>query len=281
MKKKLIGLLTITVLLSTLTLTSCSSDSNKGILADGVLTVCVDVAANPHIDNFPMEFYGSGSDKRTDGGTIKTGFDIDFAKALAEELGVDVKFVEKTYARDFDKYDVIISNMSIASGQDKFNMSNPYFDNGLVVVANKKSVPITSLKELSSNDYVNVSDAAKESFAENLKDSIGADFSGKAWNDSIDEIALSLKSKEWDGSITTLSEAMYAVVQKPDDLVINGLVHSEPIGIASQLNDNATTELLNKAIETLQKNGKMKEITTKWFGQDLTYGMKTELPVIK
>jgi len=97
MKRKLLGLSLVVLLLSALVLTGCSTGGSKksedavvedtvveDALADGVLSVGVD-------DTYlPMEF-------RDDQNEL-VGFDIDFANALAAELGVKVEF--KTVAWD-------------------------------------------------------------------------------------------------------------------------------------------------------------------------------------
>ena len=45
--------------------------------------------------------------------------------------------------------------------------------------------------------------------------------------------------------------------------------------------DTTTTEKFNEAIKTLQESGKMTEISMKWFGQDMTKDIDTELIVIE
>ena len=107
MKRKFLGLLLVVLLLSALVLTGCSTGGAKtseDALADGVLSVGVD-------DTYlPMEF-------RNDQNEL-VGFDIDFANALAEELGVKVEFQTVAWDGIFNglnakQYDTIISSTSI------------------------------------------------------------------------------------------------------------------------------------------------------------------------
>lgn len=82
------------------------------------------------------------------------GFDIDFAKALGEELGVEVEFVSTAWDGIFaglisDKYDVIISSVSITPERlQSFEFSKPYLANGQVIVVKEGDNSINSVEDL-------------------------------------------------------------------------------------------------------------------------------------
>ena len=99
-------------------------------LKDGTLTVGVEVGYPP------MEY-------TDDAGLEYQGFDIDFAKALGEVLGVDIEFVNTAWdgifaGLDKEQYDVIISSVSITpERQAAYDLTEPYVSNQLVIVTLK------------------------------------------------------------------------------------------------------------------------------------------------
>lgn len=82
------------------------------------------------------------------------GFDIDFAKALGEELGVEVEFIPTAWDGIFaglmsNKYDVIISSVSMTPERlQGFEFSNPYLANGQVIVVKEGDDSINSVEDL-------------------------------------------------------------------------------------------------------------------------------------
>lgn len=82
------------------------------------------------------------------------GFDIDFAKALGEELGIEVEFIPTAWDGIFaglmsNKYDVIISSVSMTPERlQGFEFSNPYLANGQVIVVKEGDDSINSVEDL-------------------------------------------------------------------------------------------------------------------------------------
>jgi polar amino acid transport system substrate-binding protein len=59
------------------------------------------------------------------------------------------------------------------------------------------------------------------------------------------------------------------------------VLSNEPIGITVRKADTAFNEQLNTALDTLRENGKLTELSIKWFGQDVTQNIDTNLKVIE
>ncbi len=99
----------------------------KYLIKDGVLQV------GSEISYPPMEYVD-------DDGTTYKGFDVDFAKAIGELLGVKVEFVSVTFDAIFsglDKgsYDLGMAAISITpERQENYNMTEPYVANCLEIV---------------------------------------------------------------------------------------------------------------------------------------------------
>ena len=72
------------------------------------------------------------------------GFEIDVAKSIAEELGVEIEFIPTAWdgiipALLAKKFDIIISGMSITKERKKkLNFSDPYASSGFGIYAHKK-----------------------------------------------------------------------------------------------------------------------------------------------
>ena len=91
-----------------------------------------------------------------------------------------------------------------------------------------------------------------------------------------------LQGKQIDNVITDVGVAMYYVAQNPDLFVVSSdVLTNEPIGITSRLEDKTTTTKFNEAIKKLQDNGKLTEISMKWFGTDMTKDIDTKLSVVE
>lgn len=276
MKRKLLGLSLFVLLLSALVLTGCSSGQTKtseDALADGVLSVGVD-------DTYlPMEF-------RDDQNEL-VGFDIDFANALAEELGVKVEFQTVAWDGIFNglnakQYDAIISSTSITPERlEGFSMTDPYVANGIVIVSRKDATPVKTFNELEGKTLGAQIETTADIAAEKLKADESVNVEIKKFDGMLDAFA-ALQGKQIDNVITDVGVAMYYVAQNPDLYVVSSdVLTNEPIGITSRLADTATTEQFNEAIKALQESGKMTEISMKWFGQDMTKDIDTELIVIE
>ncbi len=276
MKSKFVSFSLVVVLLSALVLTGCSSGQAKpaeDALADGVLSVGVD-------DTYlPMEF-------RNDQNEL-VGFDIDFANALAEELGVKVEFETVAWDGIFNglnakQYDAIISSTSVTPERiEGFSMSDPYVANGIVIVSRKDATPVKTFKELAGKTLGAQIETTADIAAEKLKIDENVNVEIKKFDGMLDAFA-ALQGKQIDNVITDVGVAMYYVAQNPDLYVVSSdVLTNEPIGITSRLADTVTTEKYNEAIKALQKSGKMTEISMKWFGQDMTKDIDTELVVIE
>ncbi|WKY43400.1 ABC transporter substrate-binding protein [Eubacteriaceae bacterium ES2] len=279
MKKKLLALFVVVTMAFAVVLTGCSSSSTddsataEDPLADGVLTIGVD-------DTYlPMEF-------RNDQNEL-VGFDIDFANALAEELGVTVEFQTVAWDGIFNglnakQYDVIISSTSITPDRlESFAMTDPYVANGIVLVSRTDAEPVTEFAQLEGKSLGAQIETTADIAAEKLKADEGVNVDIKKFDGMLDAFA-ALEGKQIDNIITDIGVATYYVSEKPDTFVVSSdVLTNEPIGITCRAEDTALVETLNTAIKALQDSGKMTEISNVWFGKDMTTDINTELIVIE
>lgn len=85
------------------------------------------------------------------------GFEIDVAKKLAKDMGVDVEFVPTAWdgiipALIAGKFDAIISGMTVTTKRNlTVNFSTPYASSGVMLYANKKrAASLTTMEDFNS-----------------------------------------------------------------------------------------------------------------------------------
>lgn len=263
--KKLLTLVMVVLALA-LVFAGCSETGKLG-LVDDTLVVAVD-------DTYPpMEYVLDGE---------LVGFDIDFAKALAQEMGVEIEFKSTGWDGIFagltaKQYDVIISSVSITEDRKAtMNFSNPYLSNGQVIVAGpaladsiKTPADLTGL--IVGVQAETTADIAAEKQLEMTE------FELRDFDDMT--ICLSaMEAGQIDCIVADYAVALEASMKNPDVFVItSALLTNEPIAVALNKDSAELLEAVNKAIKALQDNGTMAKISDDTFGEDYTSNIDTEL----
>jgi polar amino acid transport system substrate-binding protein len=262
--------LVITVLLAfAFMFAGCSSAGKLGLM-DDTLLVGVD-------DTYPpMEYVDENGDL--------VGFDVEFAKALAAEMGVDIKFVSTGWDGIFanlaaKQYDVIISSVSMTEERmETMAFSTPYLSNGQVIVANPDMVDTINTPEDLDGLIVGVqAETTADNAAVKLLDEGTVSFDLKDFDDMTVCLA-AMEAGQIDCIVADYVVAIEAASKNPEVFVItSALLTNEPIAVAMNKDNEELIEAVNKAIATLQDNGKMKQISEETLGADYTSNIDTEL----
>lgn len=207
-----------------------------------------------------------------------TGFDVEIAQALCDEMKVECEFVEQDWdgiipALLASKFDAIIASMSITEERkEKVDFTEKYYNTPPAIAVPKDSniggVAAADLagKALGAQSSTTHSNYAEEKFsgadirlyptAEEYK----LDLSSGRIDAAIDDIVV---LSEWidsaDGACCKILGAL-----KPD-LEING----EGAGIAIRKGESDLRQRFNAAIKAIRANGKYKEINDKYFAFDV------------
>ena len=212
-------------------------------------------------------------------GTL-TGFDIDIAKALCEQMKAECTFVTQDWegiipALQAKKFDAIIASMSItAERKEKVDFTNKYYNTPPAIAVPKDSA-ITEATEAAlegkilgaqaSTTHSNYAEAHMKKAelklyptAEEYKLDI---VNGRVDAVIDDVVVLSEWLKTPDGACCKILGTL------PVDPVING----EGAGIAIRKGEDDLREKFNAAIEAIRDNGKYKEINVKYLDFDV-YG---------
>ena len=268
MKKSII--LIIVLLLAVSAFTACGSTDGKYGLVDDTLLVGID-------DTYPpMEYVNENGEL--------VGFDIDFANALAAEMGVDIEFVSTGWDGIFanlaaKQYDCIISSVSMTTERmETMAFSTPYLSNGQVIMATPALADSVTKPEDLDGLVVGVqAETTADIAAVKLLDAGTVSFDLKDFDDMTVCLA-AMEAGQIDCIVADYAVAIEAAMKNPDVFVItSALLTNEPIAVAMNKDNEELINAVNDAIATLQENGIMTEISIATLGADYTSDIDTEL----
>lgn len=200
------------------------------------------------------------------------GFDIDFATALGEEMGVEIEFVSTAWDGIFtglttDKYDCIISSVSITPERlESYEFSKPYLSNGQVIVVKKGDTSVASSADLGGKKVgVQLETTADIASKKQME---ATPFELSQYDDIIQTFA-DLKTGRLDCIVVDYSVAIEYCAKNPEDYEITTTqLTNEPIAVCIKKGNSALKDKVNEAIGALQEKGTMLSISEKWLGGD-------------
>lgn len=205
------------------------------------------------------------------------GFDIDLANEVANILGVKLElqpiaWSAKEHELSTKNIDVIWNGMSITPDRlENMTMSEPYLENDIAVVV-KKDSDITTLADLAGkNVAVQSASAAEEALLSDknkeFKDSLGE-------VNGLENYVTALMELETGNSDAVLMDsvvALYFILQESKDFVLlDETLLADEYAIGFRKGEEAFASAVQEALSELKANGKVAEISTKWFGSDIT-----------
>ena len=260
MRKILRFALVLMVLAMTTPALAATDNSFNRVKSSGKLVIGIDDAFPP------LEF-------RNDKNEL-VGFDIDASRELGRRLGLKVEHVPTAWdgvvmALKVKKFDCIWSGMSITPEREKeIAFTKPYIMEKQVIVVKAGNKRIKSLKDLTAATTVGVqlgstSEEALKSLKKTFKETKRYDKNTSAF--------LDLKIGRIDALAVDELVARYYLSQKPGEFVVlKDAMLSEPIGIGLRKEDVALKNKIQATLNQMYKDGTMRKISIKWFGEDIT-----------
>lgn len=200
------------------------------------------------------------------------GFDIDYARAAAEEMGVDVEFqpidwTTKETELNSGRIDLIWNGYTITEERkEKVLFTKPYLANSQVVVT-LKDAELTALTDLKGKNVgvQSLSSAMDALNANPIKDEIAG---LTEYKDNV--LALTdLKTGRIDAVvIDEIVANYYNTLEEGTFKILEESLAPEEYGVGVKKGNEALLEKLQKALDTLNENGKAAEISEKWFGEN-------------
>lgn len=200
------------------------------------------------------------------------GFDIDYARAAAEEMGVDITFQPidwKTKESELmsGRIDLIWNGYTITDERkEKVAFTKPYLENEQVIMTLADS-DISSIVDLADKNIgVQALSSALDAF--NANDISKEVASVAEFGDNV--MALTdLKTKRIDAVVIDDVVAKYYNTQEDGTFkIIEESLAPEQYGVGVRKEDEQLLKDLQAALDALNENGKAEEISVKWFGEN-------------
>jgi len=257
----------VVIVLIIAALAACGKPKQRGLtIEDGVLLTGVEIGYPP------MEYYGG------DGATL-AGFDIDMTKALAEKLGLQVKFIDTAWegilpGLDTGRYDIAVNITILPQRQARYSFTKPYIDSSMTIVALKDSPVKTERPEdIAGRRAGYQGDTTAQYFTERLREQ-GLVFSSFSYDkilNCFDDLKLGRLDLIVVDNIVAFDYA--GKDNSPYEVVWQG-PSGEHIGICLKKGNDALTAALDMALDELFAGGVLAEISRKHFSRDLVSSLR-------
>ena len=202
------------------------------------------------------------------------GFDIDVAKEVCSRMNIKLKtqpinWDSKEQELDAGNIDCIWNGMSYSEERaQKMTLSKPYMNNNMVLVVRKDS-GYTTQADLKDKKIAvqNGSTAQTVLDASDFKKTVKRTISLK---DNVSAF-IELDMKTVDAVFVDVVVADYVIATNHKDYVIlpDGLADEQYV-IGFRKGDNALKDKIDATLIEMKKDGKLAEISNKWFGKDVT-----------
>lgn len=201
------------------------------------------------------------------------GFDTEVGEAIAEILGVKAVFVEGEWdgllaGLEVGRYDLMINGVEITDERsEKYDFTDAYAYIRTALIVGSDNNEITSFEDLDGKTTANSINSTYMYLAEEY----GAAVLGV---DTLDQTLDMVLSGRADATLNAeLSFDDYMKVHPDAALKVAALTEeASHVAIPVRKGDDSKTlrEAVNEAIEELRGNGKLAEISEKYFGKDIT-----------
>lgn len=267
--KKLLAVLLASMMLVGL-LAGCGSNdtSTDATEAEGQVTLeAGKLKVGTEIGYPPMEYFDED-------GATPIGFDMELAQALADELGLELELVDTAWdgifaGVDTDKYDVILSSVSFTEDRnEKYLLSKTYVANAPVIVVPNDST-IADIQDLKDKSVAVQMETTADYLVQRYnEDGLGTDLRQyeKVIN-AFDELLAGRVDAVCTDSVVA---AYYLGDEAANYKTVWQAEEKEPICMCMKKGNDELKATLEGALDTLKENGKLAEIATKYFGEDIT-----------
>ena len=276
MKKRLALMMALTVTAASL-LAGCggSSDGASDEGSDSQDTSTAEFTEKAEGDTFtvgfdqdfpPMGFVGEDGEY--------TGFDLELAQAVCDKMGWE--FVPEPIAWDAKDamlesgaIDCIWNGFTINGREDEYTWSDPYLDNSQVFVVRADS-GIESAEDLAGKTVDVQTDSSAQAALEDNQE-LSSTFGNLQVIADYNTGFMELESGVVDAVAMDIVVASYQIESRDADFVIlDDVISTEEYGVGFAKGNEAVRDQVQTALEELAADGTMAEISTKWFGEDIT-----------
>ena len=201
------------------------------------------------------------------------GYDVEVSRAIAEKLGVEPEYVESDWdslfaGLDAGRYDIVCNGVEVTDERAKtYDFTEPYGYIHTALAVRKDNDEITSFEDLKGKTTAN---SLASTYME-LAESYGATVQGI---DTLEETIQLLTAGRIDATLNA-DVSFYDYLNVHPDADFKLVAQTEDashVAIPLRKGDASATLLdaINTAIEELRADGTLKELSEKYFGQDIS-----------
>lgn len=202
-----------------------------------------------------------------------TGYDVEVAKAIADKLGVEIQIVPGEWdglfaGMDAGRYDMVVNGVEVTEERaDKYDFSTPYAYIRTALIVKGDNDSIKTFEDLKGKKTAN----SIASTYMNLAESYGATCYGVS---TLDETLTMVLQGRVDATLNAIVSFTDYMAQHPDSnlKVVATTEEASNVAIPMRKGDETASlrETVNKAIDELREDGTLSELSTRFFGEDIS-----------
>ena len=279
-RRTFISLMSVMAAAGVLTLAGCSSNSGSSAAASGAASSAASTGAADQLaaiqtnGKLVVALEGAWQPwSYHDESDTLVGYDVEVSRAIAEKLGVEPEYVESDWdslfaGLDAGRFDIVCNGVEVTDERAKtYDFTTPYGYIHTALAVRKDNEDIKSFEDLKGKTTAN---SLASTYME-LAESYGATVQGI---DTLEETIQLLTAGRIDATLNA-DVSFYDYLNVHPDADFKLVAQTEDashVAIPVRKGDDSASllEAINTAIEELRADGTLKELSEKYFGQDIS-----------
>ena len=279
-RRTFISLMSVMAAAGVLTLAGCSSNSGSSAAASGAASSAASTGAADQLaaiqtnGKLVVALEGAWQPwSYHDESDTLVGYDVEVSRAIAEKLGVEPEYVESDWdslfaGLDAGRFDIVCNGVEVTDERAKtYDFTTPYGYIHTALAVRKDNEDIKSFEDLKGKTTAN---SLASTYME-LAESYGATVQGI---DTLEETIQLLTAGRIDATLNA-DVSFYDYLNVHPDADFKLVAQTEDashVAIPVRKGDDSASllEAINAAIDELRADGILKELSEKYFGQDIS-----------